>query len=342
MKPTSPSSSPEQEYPYGWRYVKRARPDGSVDFDQVPLTLEDVLHPQEGDVIPESKPHEADRRYLACVIEARLGQLSPRFALLTSDLIVLWSVEGLRGHSPDVGVFVGLSREPDPRMTSFDQGDYGGWCELAIELVSPRTRDNDVFKKRDHYHTAGVRLYVIVDQYEEGGTRCLKAFRRKEGWYDEVNLDGQGRVRVAALNLAIGLRDNRVVCFDLTTGEEIEDYLGQVRGREEERRAREKDRQQFDQFKEETEQAMTEHVQARQAAEGQAVKDRLEADKQRQEVEKQRLAREAAEDQAEKQRLEAEKQRLARDAADQRVKDLEEMLRRLQTACGDPAAPPQA
>ena len=40
----------QPEFPYGWREVQRALPDGSVEFDRIPLTLEDVLHPQEGDV----------------------------------------------------------------------------------------------------------------------------------------------------------------------------------------------------------------------------------------------------------------------------------------------------
>src|SRR5262249_52752980 len=79
MKPTSLSSSSEQEFPYGWRYVRRVTPDGGEEWDQVALTLEDVLHPQEGDVIPESKPHEADRRHLIDVFESR--PLSPPFAL---------------------------------------------------------------------------------------------------------------------------------------------------------------------------------------------------------------------------------------------------------------------
>src|SRR5438876_5263179 len=109
MKPTPPASSPEQEFPYGWRYVKRTRPDGTEELEQVALTLEDVLHPQEGDVIPENKPHEADRRYLTDVFESRLAERPG--ALVTSDLLIHWGVEDMRDHSPDVAVFVGLNRD---------------------------------------------------------------------------------------------------------------------------------------------------------------------------------------------------------------------------------------
>ena len=33
----------------GWRYVKRTLPDGEEEFDQIPLTLEDLLFPEEND-----------------------------------------------------------------------------------------------------------------------------------------------------------------------------------------------------------------------------------------------------------------------------------------------------
>src|SRR5436305_10133476 len=111
MQPTSAHSSSGQEFPYGWRYVKRSGPEGSEDWEQVPLTLEDVLHPQEGDVIPENSLHESDCRYLADVFSTR--PLGPPQTKVTRDLLVHWGVEGVRNHSPDVGVFVGLKRDPD-------------------------------------------------------------------------------------------------------------------------------------------------------------------------------------------------------------------------------------
>jgi hypothetical protein len=49
MQPQSPSSAAEQpfeEFRYGWRFVHQTLPDGSRELVQVPLTMEDVLHPQ--------------------------------------------------------------------------------------------------------------------------------------------------------------------------------------------------------------------------------------------------------------------------------------------------------
>src|SRR4051812_22348150 len=111
MKPAGQSSASEQGVPYGWRYVKQTRADGGESLEQVALTLEDVLHPREGDVIPVNITHDADCTYLATVFRSR--PLSPPFAFVSHDLLIDWGVEGIRNHSPDVAVFVGLSREPD-------------------------------------------------------------------------------------------------------------------------------------------------------------------------------------------------------------------------------------
>jgi hypothetical protein len=60
-------------YRYGWRYVRRENPDGSSTMEQVPLTLEDVLHPQEGDQVTQSDAHQRRRRYLCNGLEAQLA-----------------------------------------------------------------------------------------------------------------------------------------------------------------------------------------------------------------------------------------------------------------------------
>ena len=36
-------------HPYSWRDVEQTAPDGSLELLRVPLTLEDILHPQFGD-----------------------------------------------------------------------------------------------------------------------------------------------------------------------------------------------------------------------------------------------------------------------------------------------------
>jgi Uma2 family endonuclease len=303
MKPTGTSSAPEQQFPYGWRDVRRTLPDGREDLVQVALTLEDVLHPQEGDVIPENTDHDADCIYLATVFRDR--PLSPPFAFVSRDLLVDWSVEGIRNHSPDVAVFVGLSRDPRPTGL-LDLAAFAGRCELIIEVVSPNTRENDVVHKFGHYHTVGIPLYVIIDQEKENGPRTLRAYRREPSRYAEIAPDDRGRVDLPLLDLKIGLLDNRAACFDLRTNEELDDYSRIARALEEaERKLEEADRR-----AEQQEQAIADKIGARQEAE--------------REAEKQRLAREAAD----------------RDnvAKAQRILELEEKLRLLQAGT-DPTNP---
>jgi len=48
--------TPEDMFPYGWRYVTRQR-NGEEELLQVPLTLDDVLHPEEEDYVIQLDEH---------------------------------------------------------------------------------------------------------------------------------------------------------------------------------------------------------------------------------------------------------------------------------------------
>jgi hypothetical protein len=60
------------EFSYGWRYVTRIGTNGNEEVDQIPLTLEDVLHPQEDDVIPQSTQHSDECIYIQHACRTRL------------------------------------------------------------------------------------------------------------------------------------------------------------------------------------------------------------------------------------------------------------------------------
>ena len=96
---------------YGWRPVRREQPDGSATMERVPLTLEDVLHPEESDQIPESEPHERRRRYLADVLTARLAD-DPG-AVVLSDVRIAWDTPGVRPHGSDIAAIRSVrARQP--------------------------------------------------------------------------------------------------------------------------------------------------------------------------------------------------------------------------------------
>jgi colicin import membrane protein len=317
---TRPADQPE--FPYGWREVQRALPDGSVEFDRVPLTLEDVLHPREGDVIPQRSLHEIECGYLAAVLRSR--DLRPPIARVTADLLIDWGVPGMRNHSPDVAVFVEMRREPDLNEGTFHLKDSGGRCLLAIEIVSPDTRVNDAVHKVDHYYRAGVPHYVLVDQERENRPRRLVSYRLGKTSYEAQSLAADGRLPLPEVGLLLGLRDGRLICWDLDTGKELGDPASAYRELEK------ADRTILEQAQaiEESELARrTAEEQTRQARE----QARLEAEQARQAREQAQLEAEQARQAREQVRLEAERNR---DAL-ARIRELEEQIRKLQATSPD-------
>ena len=229
---TAASVTPPAEadrFRYGWRYVNRKRKDGNIEVEEVPLSLEDVLHPQEGDVIPEITIQESERGHLAGAFRTRLFRV--RNGQVFSDCLLDFNVAGLRPLSPDVSVIEGVNTLPLPPLGTYRIAQFGGRCLLAFEIVAPDTRTNDVDRKPDLYHRGGVQQYVIVDQEREGGPRQIASRRWTPDGYVIVTPDAQGRVRLDSVGLLIGLRDNRVAVFDEATGDELREYADEYAAR---------------------------------------------------------------------------------------------------------------
>jgi len=80
-KTTSPSaktvagppgaSKPLASLKYGWRDVPKKLADGRIKVERVPLTLDDVVHPQFGDVHVLSDAHDDDCSYMKDVLKDR-------------------------------------------------------------------------------------------------------------------------------------------------------------------------------------------------------------------------------------------------------------------------------
>ncbi|MCP4115830.1 MAG: hypothetical protein GY737_10575, partial [Desulfobacteraceae bacterium] len=56
---TAPPASPVAKDPFslGYRYRAITTADGREDLEQVPLTEEDLIYPQEGDHVSQAVPH---------------------------------------------------------------------------------------------------------------------------------------------------------------------------------------------------------------------------------------------------------------------------------------------
>jgi Uma2 family endonuclease len=143
----------------------------------------------------------------------------------------------LDNHSPDISVFDNVNDPEHRNWGMFRVAEEGARPVLAMEIVSPdahdrRVRDNDVVIKVREYYRAGVPLYVIVDQEREGRPRQVIGYRREARKYLRMRLDRQGLLLLEPVRLLLGLKDERVVCWDADSGEEVADFKAQAQARQ--------------------------------------------------------------------------------------------------------------
>jgi Uma2 family endonuclease len=257
----------EEIYRYGWRDVPTKQPDGSTDFIQVPLTLEDVLHPQMGDHVVENMRHDRAEVYLALVCRARAYR-DPS-ALVSRDLGIYWDDPALGHHSPDVAVIFNV-RDRDRPRPSFFVATEGTRPRLIIEVTSPHNRQNDVVTKFEEYHRLRILRYVIVDQLSEDTPLQIRGYQHAPDGYHELPKDEHGRLWLEDVGVWLGTDGERVYCYDPHSNEPIPDYvemthiLGEIRQQAEAEKARaeaEKERADVEKARAEAE------IQARQALE---------------------------------------------------------------------------
>jgi colicin import membrane protein len=241
-----PQPPPEEDpFFYGWRDVRVTLPGGQTDVIQVPLTREDALHPQEGDVILHSDKHDDDLDYFKKALRKRLYD-DPTAAVF-SDMELDWDIPELRHHSPDIMVFFGM-RDRDREWHSFDVAQEGVRPALIIEVTSWSTRQNDLETKVEQYFRAGVPFYAIVD--DTAGRRAkirtlrLLGYRSGTDEYEPVSLDNQGRLWLEPVGLWLAIETDRPVLLTrdyrrLETYEELVNSLdAEVRARAKSEEAR--------------------------------------------------------------------------------------------------------
>jgi Uma2 family endonuclease len=218
-----PASPADDRFRFGYRPTRIEHPDGTEEWTRVPLTLDDVLHPQLGDVIPTSIQHVKDCFYLYGIFESRLKRVEN--GLVLSDCLINWGRKDMRNHAPDVSVFSNLSFQPSSACGLFHLKEHNAKCLFLIELVSPNTRENDVVHKKQHYHLLGIPLYIIVDWEKEDRPRTIRGFRyEQDGWVD-ITVNEQ--VVIERFGVALAVREGRTVAIDLQTGEVQLDFLAQ-------------------------------------------------------------------------------------------------------------------
>jgi colicin import membrane protein len=244
-----PKSSPDKtrKYPdrykvpsfeYGYRNARRKGPNGRLEWTRVPLTLLDVLHPQEGDVHVLSDPHTEDYTYLRTILKERNAN-DPSVAIL-SDCGIFWDQPGLEHHSPDLAVIFGVKRRKG--WKTFRVKTEKVRPSLIIEVTSPKTRVLDINDKVAEYAMAKVACYVIADaqeteEDENGGRRRLKliAYQLKGKTYKPLPVDQDRGVWLEPVKLWLAVRVNaetgedRLALIEPASGSEIGDYTAVCR-----------------------------------------------------------------------------------------------------------------
>ena len=219
--PDGAGGDPADPFRYGWRYLQREGEDGALVVEQVPLTLEDVLHPQEGDQVTHSEAHRRRCAYLYSVLRARLANCPT--AVVLRDVRVAWDIPELGAHGPDLAVILGVRERKN--WSTFDVAAEGVRPALIIEVTSPETAALDRSAKLDEYELAGVPLYVLVDtvnRRRQPAPRLL-GYTLTPGGYQLLAPDARGRLWLAPVRLWLGVEGGEIVCYD-EAGQALGDY----------------------------------------------------------------------------------------------------------------------
>ena len=255
-------SAPKEKdpYRYGWREIPRTLPNGQKIYERIPLTLEDIIHPQVGDFRMQSAEHEQICTYLRGLFRERFA--NDPTTIVLGDVLVAWATHDMRGHGPDVAVIFNVQQKQN--WSTFHEAFEGTKPSLIIEVTSPSTYSVDLETKVAHYAKVGVEWYVIVDIVirRDMPSKRLLGYQLTEAGYKPFEPNQKGWLWLAPVNLWLGWRGEDIACYD-AGGNLVE--VGHSRVAEAQSRATA-----ADQARATAEQRADEEAQARAAAEQRA------------------------------------------------------------------------
>ncbi len=273
----------EHPFRYGSRWVEVETPRGA-EFQEVPLTLEDLFDPQEGDHVTHSILHGNIISESKEMIRQAFRSRGRTDVLVCDDVKMLWKDPDLSQIGPDLAVIPGIE-DTTLRRDSFNEKKEGTGPVFVLEVISKSTADFDYKDKPSIYRKAEVKECFLLDPLLKPWKLLGRRLHPRTGHYRKIRPDKQGRVRSESLGLyfAIAPEGDRLILVDVATDEEL-------RG-------------------------LGEEVEARQAAESKAEAEaearRAAESKAEIEAEARRAAQSKAEAEAEARRIaEAEKQKL--------------------------------
>lgn len=217
-------ATPEAEDPFrlGFRERSITSADGRTVLQQIPLTPEDLVYPQEGDVVADGFPHNWFLHPLADAMRRHLGK-RPSTLVTCSTVLVLG--DG-KNAGPDVAVIEGdVDRSAIRRAVNLH--DLGGRLIFALEAVSTsekEIRDKDLEDNVERYAAEGVAEYLTVFPVVERKVRDLMGRRlTHQGEYEEIPPDADGRIYSEQLGLyfSVDPESEELVAVDAETGRRL-------------------------------------------------------------------------------------------------------------------------
>jgi Uma2 family endonuclease len=211
---------------YGWRPVWEKAADGEERQSWIPLTYQDLLDPQEDDVVAEGTIHRKVTDGVAGILRRRF-QSDPTVAVWC-NLKIWFVIPGLTtGPGPDICVVAGVE-DRDRGRTSFRYGEEPGTVRLVIEIVSKSSAKKDYQDLLRIYAPMGVEEYVAVHPlgpYSDGPFR-LRGWRLdpRAQKLRPIAPDRQGRIpsRTTGLLFGTGQDGWHLTVWDAANGELLE------------------------------------------------------------------------------------------------------------------------
>jgi hypothetical protein len=212
--------------PAGYRLVCHEG-DGAEWEEWVPLTLDDLLHPQLGDEVIYQDLHHAICGYLYTMFTDLLAH-DPT-AVVLFDVGLDLNLPAIPAVGPDIQVSFGVRERGN--WSTFSVREEGVCPALVVEVTSPRTRYNDInlrnpakARKYRWYAQAGVALYLVVDlaRRKDGHPPPLYGFQlTPEGSYAPFPPNDQGWLWLDPVGVWVGPKGDRVTLYD-AQGHELE------------------------------------------------------------------------------------------------------------------------
>ncbi|MBV7327295.1 Uma2 family endonuclease [Chloroflexi bacterium TSY] len=202
----------DDPYRYGWREVLQTNEDGQEELVYIPLTLEDILHPEEDDRRLHARDHEEMCAYLNAAINAKYADDPHTFSL--PDVRIDWNIPGVKAYTPDVAVVFNVREETN--WTTFYVAEEGTKPSMVIEVTSPSTRDVDLITKKERYAQAGLPFYFIIDTIPRKipVERRLIGYRLDEDQYVEIQPNEKGWLWMEPVGMWLGLDDTVIHCYE--------------------------------------------------------------------------------------------------------------------------------